>query len=72
MDEDEVIGAALCSRAGAKPIFVSIGHRVCLQTAVEITMKCTTKYRIPQPTRLAHQLASFGRITDPSPGERIR
>jgi deoxyribonuclease V len=62
MDGDEVIGAALRTHSGAKPIYVSIGHRVCLATAIALTMRCTRGYRIPQPTRLAHNLASHGRI----------
>ena len=57
-DGGEVVGAALRTRAGAKPIFVSIGHRICLESAVRITMACTRGYRLPEPVRLAHQLAS--------------
>ena len=64
LDGEEVIGAALRTRPGAKPIFVSIGHRVSLETALELALRCTTRYRIPQPTRLAHQLASHGRIAE--------
>jgi len=58
MDAEEVIGAVVRTRANTKPVFVSIGHRVSLETAIELTMRCTTRFRIPQPTRLAHQIAS--------------
>ena len=58
LDKDEVIGAVLRSRAGVKPIYVSIGHRVCLATAVRLVMACTTRYKLPETTRLAHKYAS--------------
>ena len=58
-DQGEVIGAVLRSRAGVKPIYVSIGHRVELATAVALVMACTTRYRLPETTRHAHRLASL-------------
>lgn len=58
MDRDETIGAVLRTRANCKPIFVSPGHLVTLKQAVEITMHCTPKYRLPETTRAAHHLAS--------------
>jgi deoxyribonuclease V len=57
-DEGEVIGAVLRTRRGVKPLFVSIGHRVCLETAVGYVMACVTRYRLPETTRQAHHLAS--------------
>jgi deoxyribonuclease V len=54
----ETIGAVLRTRKGAKPLYVSIGHRVSLETAVAWTMACCTKYRLPETTRWAHRLAS--------------
>jgi deoxyribonuclease V len=47
------IGAAVRTKKGTKPIFVSIGHKIDLRTAVRITWECTKGYRIPEPTRLA-------------------
>jgi deoxyribonuclease V len=58
VDKDEVIGAVLRTRAGVKPVYVSIGHRVTLETAVAIVMRCCTRYRLPETTRWAHRLAS--------------
>ena len=58
LDDDEVIGPALRSRAGCKPLFVSVGHRVSLASAVAWTLACTTRYRLPETTRQAHRLAS--------------
>jgi deoxyribonuclease V len=55
---DEVIGAALRSRVGAKPVFVSIGHRVALDSAIALSMACIRGYRLPETTRHAHRLAS--------------
>ena len=49
----EVIGAALRTRDGVKPVFVSIGNRTDLYTAVMITLECSRGLRIPEPTRLA-------------------
>jgi deoxyribonuclease V len=57
-DGDEVIGAVLRSRAGVKPIYVSVGHRVTLERAVDWVMACTGRFRLPQTTRAAHALAS--------------
>jgi deoxyribonuclease V len=57
-DQDEVIGAVLRTRVGVKPIFISIGHRVSLETAVEYVMRCTPRYRLPETTRLADRIAS--------------
>jgi deoxyribonuclease V len=54
----ETIGAVLRTRKGVKPLFVSIGHRVSLETAVAWTMACATRYRLPETTRWAHRLAS--------------
>lgn len=63
IDGDEVIGAALRTRAGVKPIYVSIGNRVDLETAVRWTLSCCRGYRLPEPTRLAH-LAAGGNINE--------
>lgn len=59
VDAGEVIGAALRTRQGVKPVYVSIGHRISLETAIGITMQCVKKHRLPEPTRQAHLLASI-------------
>ena len=41
-----------------KPVYVSIGHRVCLDAAIELTLACVSCYRLPETTRHAHHLAS--------------
>jgi deoxyribonuclease V len=47
------IGAVVRTKKGTKPVFVSIGHKIDLRTAVRITRECTRGYRIPEPTRKA-------------------
>lgn len=56
----EQVGWALRTRAGTKPVFVSPGHRVGMATAAELVMACVTRYRLPETTRFAHNLASNG------------
>ena len=51
--DSKVVGAALRTREGVKPVFVSIGNRTDLDTAVMITLECSRGLRIPEPTRLA-------------------
>jgi deoxyribonuclease V len=57
-DKEETIGAVLRTRTRVRPVYVSIGHRVCLDTAIDYTLRCTTRYRLPETTRHAHRLAS--------------
>ena len=54
----EVIGAALRTRDGVAPVYVSIGHRVSLDTAIAYVLACAPHYRLPETTRAAHRLAS--------------
>ncbi len=58
LDKDEVIGAVLRTRQGVKPVYVSLGHRVGLESAVDIVMRCSPRYRLPETTRWADRLAS--------------
>lgn len=58
IDKEEVIGVALRSRTKVKPIYVSIGHKISLPTAINYVMGCLTKYRLPETTRWADKLAS--------------
>ena len=56
-DLDETVGAVVRSRSGVKPVYVSIGHRVDLPTSIDVVLRCTRRYRLPETTRLAHQVA---------------
>ena len=53
MDGDEQIGVVLRTQKGIRPVFVSIGHRVDLASAVKLVLASCTRYRIPEPTRQA-------------------
>jgi len=52
-DGDEKIGVVLRTQKGIRPVFVSVGHRVDLASAVKLVLACCTRYRIPEPTRQA-------------------
>jgi deoxyribonuclease V len=56
-DGKQTIGAVVRSRPGVKPVYISIGHRVSLSTSVEMVLRCTRGYRLPETTRLAHKVA---------------
>jgi deoxyribonuclease V len=67
VDGREVIGAAVRTREGADPVFVSVGHRICLATAVGTVLACAPAYRIPEPIRQAHALVNRLRQTGVEP-----
>ena len=54
----ETIGVVLRSRTNVKPLYISIGHRISLPTAIDYVLRCTPKYRLPETTRWADKLAS--------------
>ena len=58
LHRDEIIGAVLRTRVGVRPIYVSIGHKVSLNSAIDYVMRCTTRFRLPETTRWADRLAS--------------
>jgi len=57
-DAGEIIGAVVRTRSNVSPVYVSIGHRVSLETAIDYVLRATTRYRLPETTRRAHRLAS--------------
>jgi len=57
-DKGETIGAAVVTKPRQKPIYVSVGHRVSLERAIDIVMRCTKACRIPESIRRAHMIAS--------------
>lgn len=56
--QGEIIGALLRTRNNVRPVYVSVGHRIGLETALDCVLACTTRCRLPEPTHLAHRLAS--------------
>lgn len=57
-DHDETIGTVLRTREAVKPLFVSPGQRVSLESASRLVLACCGRYRLPEPTRQAHRLVT--------------
>ncbi len=53
----QVVGMVVRTKARANPLFISIGHRIDLPTAVDFVLACGRGYRLPEPTRQAHRAA---------------
>jgi deoxyribonuclease V len=65
MDDHEQIGLVLRTQKGVRPVFVNIGHRVNLNSAIKLALACCTRYRIPEPTRQADiEVAKLKRASD--------
>jgi len=62
LDADEVIGRVVRTRAGVKPVYVSVGHRCTLDDAAALILQFATRFRLPHPTHLAHRLSKHGRL----------
>lgn len=58
-DHDEIIGALVRTRRNVQPLYISVGHKISLETAVRFVLACTTRFRLPETTRWAHRLASL-------------
>ena len=56
-DAEQIIGTVLRTRAGVRPLYVSVGHRISLGAAQAWVLLCARGYRLPEPTRLADRLA---------------
>jgi len=54
----EVIGKVVRTRDGVSPMFVSVGNNIDLKSAVELVLACCPKYRLPETTRQAHDVAN--------------
>lgn len=54
----EAIGAVVRTRDGVKPLFISAGHLMDTPTAIDHVLWCSSGYRLPEPTRRAHQCAA--------------
>ncbi|WP_404815431.1 endonuclease V [Streptomyces thermolineatus] len=57
LDGDEVVGRTLRTRAGVKPVHVSVGHRIDLDTACRHVLAAAPRYRLPETTRIADRLS---------------
>lgn len=56
-DKGELLGVVLRTRTNVKPVYISVGHKAELNSAVELILNCTPKFRLPTPIRLAHNAA---------------
>jgi deoxyribonuclease V len=56
-DHGETIGAVLRTRLYTRPVYVSTGHRVSLPTAIDFVLRCSPRFRLPEPIRLADRLS---------------
>jgi len=56
-DNGEIIGAVVRTQDNVKPVYVSSGHRISLNSAIDFVLKCTPKYRLPETTRQADTLS---------------
>lgn len=70
--QGHIIGAVVRSKPKTTPIFVSIGHRIDLATAIRLLVDCTRGVRIPEPTRLAHNLVTRLNRGEGSPRDQLR
>lgn len=57
IDNAETIGAVLRTRAHVKPMIISLGHRISLETSLRYVLACSRGYRLPEPTRQADKLS---------------
>lgn len=64
----EVVGKVVRTRGGVSPVYVSVGNRIDLESAVDLVLACSPKYRLPETTRQTHNAANrLRRGEDPSP-----
>jgi len=54
--KDKIVGAVLRTRKNVKPVFISPGHKIDLNTSIDLVLKSCRGYRLPEPVRQAHNL----------------
>lgn len=60
----ERVGMAVRTRDRVRPVYISIGHRLSLEAAVDVALACAIRHRLPEPTRLADKLVARARVND--------
>ena len=61
----EIVGAAVRTRTRVNPMFISIGHKISLETSIRYVLACGRGYRLPEPTRLADKLSKNNEWQEP-------
>lgn len=56
-DKTDLMGAVLRTQTGVQPVYVSVGHLVDLETAIDLVLACAPSFRLPEPLRWAHRVA---------------
>lgn len=56
--KSETIGVVVRTKDKVKPLYISVGHLISLETSVSYVLECTRRYRIPEPIRVADRVAS--------------
>ena len=62
--QGKCVGSVLRTRAGVRPLWVSPGHRIDIDTAADLILRCCTRYRLPEPQRAADRLANLTKRRD--------
>lgn len=65
LQDGQVIGAVVRTQTNVRPVYVSVGHLVDLEDAVEVVLHCASRYRLPEPLRFAHTMAKTGHCPVP-------
>lgn len=65
--DGQTVGVVLRTRSGVRPVYVSVGHRIDLDSAIRLVLACGAGFRLPEPLRLADQLAGSTRRGEPVP-----
>ena len=61
VENGQIIGAVVTTKKGSKPVYVSVGHRISLETAVKLVKHCVCGSRVPEPLLQAHRIATAER-----------
>src|SRR5258708_2962460 len=71
IDKNEVIGAALRTRARTNPMFISLGHRISLENSLRYRLACFKGHRLPESTRLADKLSKDNAWSEPQESKPV-
>ncbi|MGH2497785.1 MAG: deoxyribonuclease V [Ktedonobacteraceae bacterium] len=66
----ETIGAAVRTRTRVKPMIISLGHRISLESSIHYVLQCARGYRLPEPTRQADKLSKQNDWREPEVGQQ--